>query len=291
MAIRHRLLELEQRLKQLAGESAPREPLEIRQAVLQSIVDMAQPAGRGRRVMPFDRVGVDVLAPTADVKRVFEAVFARDEGLDAAVRRGLAAIGCEPGADFRVDVTYRKRPLASWGADQRFAVSGHVREPLSGVSRPTEISLPVLVTPAPAAPAPVASASSTAPTVQLKVVKGRATKKTLELRADRINIGRLEEVTDRDQRLLRRNHVVFVEGDEIGDSVSRAHAHIRWTPPGEFRVRDDHSAYGTRIVRDGRTIDVAAGNSRGVRLLHGDELHLGRAVMHFSIVEAQRGET
>ena len=266
MAIRDRLLELEQRLKRLAGESVPREPLEIRQAVLQAIVDMAQPAGRGRRVVPYNRIDVDVLAPSAESRRVFDAVFARDEGLDGSARRALAAVKCHPGPRFTVTVHYRRRPVAGWQPDQRFAVSGRLEhEPATsspgGVERP--------------APSPE---SAVTPTVVLKVLEGRAVRKTMEIHAERINIGRQEEVADRNRRLVRRNHVAFVEGDEASDTVSRAHAHIRWAS-GEFRIRDDGSAYGTRVMRDGRTIEVAAGHSRGVRLQPGDEVHVGRAVL------------
>jgi pSer/pThr/pTyr-binding forkhead associated (FHA) protein len=118
----------------------------------------------------------------------------------------------------------------------------------------------------------------------LTVVKGRAARKTLELRSERINIGRQTEVSDRDQRLVRRNHLAFDEADDAGATVSRAHAHIRYSATsGEFRLRDDNSAYGTRIVREGRTIEVAPGNSRGVRLRSGDELQFGRAIVRFEI--------
>ena len=118
----------------------------------------------------------------------------------------------------------------------------------------------------------------------LKVIKGRATRKRLEVQAERINIGRHEEVSDRDRRLVRRNQCVFVEGEPLSDTVSRAHAHIRCALGGECRLRDDDSAYGTRIVRAGQTIEVLPTNTRGVRLQSGDELHLGRAIVRFDIL-------
>ena len=62
---------------------------------------------------------------------------------------------------------------------------------------------------------------------------------------------------------------------EINRTVSRRHAHIAWSGT-EFRVFDDRSAHGTRIVRGGKTIPVPAG-ARGVRLTSGDELLLGSA--------------
>lgn len=271
MAIRDRILDIEQRLKRLAGEPAPTEPIEIRQAVIQAVVDLAQPAGRGRRVLPYDRVAIDILAPSAETRRIFEAVFGRDEGLHAAIRRALAAAGCDAAAPLVVEVHYRKRAAGDWTSDQRFAVTGRAS----------------VTTPAPPPTAVPASGPYATPPglplVTLKVIKGRAVRKTVELRAERINIGRHDEVSDRDRRLVRRNQVVFVEGEPLSESVSRAHAHIRCTTTGDCRVRDDNSSYGTRIVRAGTTIDVMPSNTRGVRLQSGDELHLGRVILQVTL--------
>ena len=269
MAIRDRLIDLEQRLKRLAGRVGdPREPLEIRQAVIRQVVDSAQPTGRGRRVLPYDRISVDVIAESAEARRVIEAVLQREDGLEATLRRALDAVGCTPSTQFGVDVHYRKRPLADWGPSQRLAVTG--RTLAAGATAP---AAPLALDPSPRASV-----------VQLKVVRGRAIRKTVERSADRINIGRGEEVADRDRRLVRRNDLAFVQGDEIGDTVSRVHAHILCSPSGECRVRDDGSARGTRIVRAGRTIDVLPGHSRGVKLQNGDELHLGSAIARFALV-------
>jgi hypothetical protein len=264
VAIKNTLLNLEKRLQRLAGERAPREPLEIRQAVLDAIADLPRPTGRGRRVMPFDRVEVELLAPTADVRREIEAVLDRDGGFDAAVRHDLAALGCDLPRGFAVAVQYRRKPPAGWGEGQHFAVTGDA----------SEVTAP---------PAPGGDQAPPAlPLVSLKVIKGRAVKKAVEVRAERINVGRQEEVSDRDQRIVRRNHLAFSEGDEIGASVSRAHAHIRCAA-GECRLHDDGSAYGTRIDRGGRMIEVPSGHGRGVKLRHGDALHFGRAIVELGI--------
>ena len=97
----------------------------------------------------------------------------------------------------------------------------------------------------------------------------------------RINIGRLAELTDSEQRVVRRNDVVFEEGaDEANATVSRSHAHIR-LDSGEYRVCDDESEFGTRVFRDGRPIEVPAGNRRGEKLRPGDEIYVGRACLRF----------
>ena len=91
-------------------------------------------------------------------------------------------------------------------------------------------------------------------------------------------MGRVAEVRDRAGRLLRRN--VLCLGDEYDPNltVSRRHAHVRaFTDPGGrtvYVLRDDASRYGTRVVRDGKTIAVHPGTA-GVHLRDGDELYFG----------------
>ena len=78
---------------------------------------------------------------------------------------------------------------------------------------------------------------------------------------------------------MRRNDVVFEEGaDEANATVSRRHAHIR-LEDGDYRICDDGSEFGTRVFRDGRSIEVPAGNRRGEKLRPGDEIYLGRACL------------
>lgn len=281
MAIRDRLLDFEQRLKRLAGEPEPTEPIEVRQAIIQATVDLTQPAGRGRRVLPFDRVDVEVLAATAERRRLFEAVLHRDEPFDAVLRRALAAAGAEPGACAFM-VHFRKKAMAGWSPRQHFAVRGHVGGVAAGQAPQPSVA-PAVVTRGVAPAAAEAPSTSAATSFVLRTSKGRTSKRLVDVSGDRVNIGRGEDVTDRDRRLVRRNHVVFVDGAPLSDTVSRAHAHIRCSADGECRLRDDHSAYGTRIVRGGTTIDVLPTNTRGVRLQPGDDIHVGHAVLRFDV--------
>jgi pSer/pThr/pTyr-binding forkhead associated (FHA) protein len=112
------------------------------------------------------------------------------------------------------------------------------------------------------------------------VVKGKTTETEYVLQKARTNIGRIAELTDAEQRVVRRNDVVFEEGDAANETVSRRHAHIR-LEAGEYRLCDDESEFGTRVFRDGRAIEVPAGNRRGERLRPGDEIYLGRACLRF----------
>jgi pSer/pThr/pTyr-binding forkhead associated (FHA) protein len=78
---------------------------------------------------------------------------------------------------------------------------------------------------------------------------------------------------------VRQNHIAFAdEADDINQSVSRAHAHLRVdAASGEVRLHDDGSTHGTRVMREGRTIEVPASSARGVKVKDGDELVFGQA--------------
>ncbi len=120
-----------------------------------------------------------------------------------------------------------------------------------------------------------------APIARLTIVKGKAEAAEYTLEKVRTNLGRLAELTDSEQRVVRRNDVVFEEGgDEANATVSRKHANIRLTD-GDYRICDEGSEFGTRVFRDGRTIEVPAGNRRGEKLRSGDEIYLGRARLLF----------
>ena len=125
-------------------------------------------------------------------------------------------------------------------------------------------------------------AAAGVPTVRITVLQGHARRRVHELRFERINLGRLDSVEGRGAHKLRRNHVAFLDReDPVNATVSRAHAHIEYFAGDGFRVFDDGSAHGTRIAREGRSIPVARGAVRGVRLRHGDEIELGLAKVTF----------
>jgi pSer/pThr/pTyr-binding forkhead associated (FHA) protein len=114
--------------------------------------------------------------------------------------------------------------------------------------------------------------------IDVTVVRGTAERKTYSFAARRIDLGRCPEVRDTRNRLIRTNHVAFVEGSgDVNQSVSRRHGHIAYDPAsGGYRLRDDGSVHGTSVVRNGSTVAVPPG-SLGVRLRTGDVIVLGEA--------------
>ena len=119
--------------------------------------------------------------------------------------------------------------------------------------------------------------------VRFTVTAGSAQQQQICLKKNRINLGRLAEVVDADQRLTRQNDVAFRDdGPSPNPSVSRAHAHLEFdAEKSVFRIFDDRSAHGTVVIRDGSLIPVPQGLSKGVALRDGDEIVLGQARLLF----------
>jgi hypothetical protein len=124
---------------------------------------------------------------------------------------------------------------------------------------------------------------------RLVVSAGTANKSEIPLLKARTNIGRLTDVY-KSEGLSRRNDLAFAEDNPINRTVSREHAHILHDKKtGEYRLFNDRwyqrgnkaeNNCGLWIVRDGMGQEVHR-DTRGTRLLPGDEIHLGKAVLKF----------
>ena len=231
-----------------------REPLEIVHLVVEAIEREIQPGGRGTRVFPFNSITLSVLAPSREARARFEVVL-REPLLRDRIVEHLRSKSC-PIDDLTLDVAYVARAPKDWRHPQfNLAFARVARAPTSDARRDPAFAR-----------------------IDLTVVRGTAARKSYSFAAKRIDLGRCAEVRDTRNRLVRTNHVAFVEGsEEVNQSVSRRHAHIAYEPAsGGYRLRDDGSVHGTSVVRDGSTVAVPPG-SLGVRLRTGDELVLGEA--------------
>jgi hypothetical protein len=242
--------------------SSAREPLEIAHAIVDVVDRQVQSGSRGTRLFPFNRVAVSVVAASRESRARLEALFAAPPSLRDRVVDRLRSAGCDV-TDLQLDVAYVGRAARSWDNPAFHVAFDRVA----------------------AAPAPV---DSTPARLEVTVLRGVAERRTYSFAMSRIDLGRGVEVRDNRHRLLRTNHVVFVEGSAaVNQTVSRRHAHITEDPSGDHRLHDDRSEHGTGIVRGGRTIPVPAG-SRGVRLRSGDEIALGEARVRIRIEGAVR---
>jgi hypothetical protein len=244
---------------------SPRQPIEIVQAIVDCAEQQIQPAGRGRRVFPFNRLVVHVVATSRPERARFAAVIEGPPSLQHRLAQRLNLAGCQS-ATPDVQIAYVSKPKPGWTA------------------REYHVAFDRIDTEAPPADA-VTSPGATEPArLDLSVTTGMAERRNYTFNGGRIDIGRRAEVLDQQQRLIRRNHIAFLEGDaDANRTVSRRHAHIAFIPAsGEYRLRDDGSARGTAVLRGGRTIRVPEG-ARGIRLQSGDEIAVGEARLRVRI--------
>ena len=252
---------------ELVGRDEPA-PLEIVHAVLDRAEHEVQELGSGRRVFPYNGVRLAVAAPARDrqARARLEAVLAGPPSLVERLVDRLQRAGC---ADVRVtsQLVFVRQQGPDWD-DPRFHVTfERIVEPAARVDSGTP-----------------ARGRTATPRLRLTVIKGTTEQKGYAFAGGRVDIGRRTEVLDQRQRLVRTNQVAFADDDTPDNrSVSRRHAHIEYVESeGQYRIWDDRSAHGTSIVRDGKTIKVAAG-ARGMRLVGGDEIALGHARLKVTI--------
>jgi hypothetical protein len=249
------------------SQSGAREPLEIAQAIVDAVGERLEPAARGRYVFPFNRIHVTIAA-SREARARFQAVLESEPTLDERIVARLREAGCNP-ASVQSVVTYAARPAPDWEAPEF-----HI-EFTRGAAEPRAVRLQADSEVPAAAPAPVPAPESNRE-LQITIVSGTAEASSYAFTLPRVNLGRCAEVRDSLSRLVRTNHVAFADL-VANQSVSRQHAHIDYVESArQYRIRDDRSAQGTHIVRNGRTLPVPAA-SRGVRLESGDEIVMGEA--------------
>lgn len=244
------------------GPAQSDELLLVRRAILEEIEGKIQIIQRGQRLFPYNYLRVRLVSPEPERRALFQAAFAQDRRLENDIRECLHGAGCALPTGFAVDVE-------------------------TAEEGPKGFEIVYAIRAAPAAPAPAPAPQpepGPAPAPgRLVVVRGKAAHESYTIDKPRANIGRMQELTDSQLRIVRRNDVVFEEGgDDANATVSRAHAHIRFDRAArQYRICDDESEFGTRIFREGRSIEVPAGNRRGERLCPGDEIYVGRACLRF----------
>ncbi len=236
------------------------EPMELRRAILEDVESRAVSPGGGRRIFPYNRLEVRLLAAGPREREELEAIVGGAWDLRREITDRLRDHGCSVPGSLEVEVSVTEEAAPEFG-DRYWHVAYHRGEGAA------------------------ASGPSRRPKLVLTVIHGQAAQRVYEFdSSDRITLGRLPEVLDEEDRVKRRNDVAFLEEGDINRTVSREQARIVWDPQAaEYRLRAEPGASGTRILRDGRSIDVSAHDRRGVRLLSGDEVYLGKASLKAAI--------
>lgn len=253
---------IDEKLRGMLRSSSPdqkRELLEVHRAVLDDVAAHVDTLPRGKQTFVYTQLDVKILLPNPELRRSYELVFVEADALSRDIRQRLEDQRVElPGRLLvQVELVPELSPdVATRGFDVHY-VSAPIQQDLKEVAE-----------------------------VRFTIISGSAQQQQLLLKKRRINLGRLAEVVDAEQRLTRQNDVAFREDAPAPNrSVSRAHAHIEFDPEDTvFRLYDDRSAHGTTVVRDGAVIPVPPGPSKGVALRDGDEIVLGHARLRFEVV-------
>ena len=239
------------------------EVAEIRIAVLDEISKKIQRAG-GQALFPYNVVRIVIRASGSDAA-VFQHDFFR-RFFEEEVRKNLSKEACLFPADLRIDI----RAAGEEDGEGKWLRVETWAEDL---------------------PPAIEEAPRARRVARLVVETGSANKSEILLQRSRTNIGRLVDVY-KAEGLSRRNDLAFAEDNPINRTVSREHAHIvHDKKTGEYRLFNDRwykrgdkaeSNCGLWIVRDGMGQEVHR-DTRGTRLLPGDEIHLGQAVVKFQV--------
>ena len=235
--------------------STARQPLEIVHAIVDAIEREVQPAGRGRRLFPFNHIRVVIAASSPRQRAYLEAACEGPPSLQQRIVDGLEAAGCTaPPISITIEFVEHGEP--EW-AQPEFDVQCARGAPI-------------------AAPAPETAS------LELTITHGTTGRSTYTFAEPVVALGRGDEVRDSRQRLLRTNQVAFADGDDpVNNTVSRRHARIEKDARG-FRLFDDGSTQGTSVIRGGRGLPVSRG-TRGLLLQSGDEIVLGQARLRVRI--------
>lgn len=258
--MKERIQELSQNLHTRVREffdqplTADATPLDLLLASLDDVERRVQPAGRGRRLFPYNRILIRIAGVHAD-RFAIDAVFAN---FDERLRERFE--------ELKVDRPALVTSEVELGPST--AAPGLSVECVDDGTRPA-------AEPTPEKPVFI---------VTLAVIRGTCEQSEYTLEERRILIGRTAEPTDMYGQ-TRRNHVVFTETrDGVNETVGRAHARLELDEDaGHYLLFDEGGSNPTSIVRAGRTIKVTPRDPRGVRVLSGDQIQLGRAILKLTV--------
>jgi hypothetical protein len=233
--------------------------LEVRQEILGQVNARIDPSGNQ---FFYEKLMVRLQPPTEVLRDAFDAAFLQEGSLKMGILELLKGANAAHPKPFEVSVELERDLALSPEA-----------------SSPRPLFLVEFIKHDP-------SVKKEIPETSFVISKGSAEQQAYKLRKDRILIGRLQEVLDREGRVIRRNDVVFLDnGDDINSTVNRAHARIWFDyEKNEFFIIDEVSRFGTVVMRESRSIEVPAGNPHGIRLRSGDAIYCGQACLRIGLI-------
>src|SRR5215471_10174636 len=157
--------------ERVLGPAESGELVIVHRAILEEIEGKVQVVSRGRRIFPFSRILVTLVAQDEERRAMLQGAFGERLGSD--VRDLLEGGGCEFPRAFTLEV--RTAAAGSGAFEIEYGAEA--------------------IKPAPAKPLEPG---------RLILVKGKTDRSRYDLDRARINLGRLAELTDSDHRVVRR---------------------------------------------------------------------------------------
>jgi len=248
------------RIESAFGHESGKELMAVRQKILDQVESRIVVSAEGKN-FPFEKAIVRLQPQSAAQSDLFEKAFLRQGTLKADVLKKLIDSQVRYPGGFETTVELRPilEPAAAKSSNQPLFEISFVK---SNLSRRSEV-----------------------PETKLLVTRGLAQQPEYRIKKERILIGNLSEVLDREGRMVRKNDIVFPDnGSEVNSSVGHAHARIWYDfDTQEFCILDEVSRYGTRIVREGVTLEVPSGDTCGICLRSGDDIYFGQAGLRFEL--------
>jgi hypothetical protein len=240
-------------------ETVP-ESQKTREQVL-GLIETEIAAGRERKMFPYSKILIRLEPPTKQIAREFEAGFIETSSLEKDIFTLLRQNDVRFPEDFQISVELDTVYSHKTKTGKAFPLFKMI------LSEPVDDLEPAI------------------PQLTLTVLKGKAMQPIYRLEKERLLIGCLPEVQDKEGRLVRKNNIVFPhEENGINATVSTMHARIWFDRQmRNFRIMDESSRYGTRLIREGNTIEVPAESVHGVGLLNGDEVYFGQVCLRFNL--------
>ncbi|MEJ2108644.1 MAG: FHA domain-containing protein [Acidobacteriota bacterium] len=249
----------------ILGKSSGRveqDPNRIREEILTRLQDGIV-TEKGKKCFPYKRIDIRLYPPTKQSAEKLRADLIENSSVKADIAATMRYRNVEVPPDLRISLEL----------DSAHIPSGTKR------AHPSIFELNLSE--------PVKNTGPRIPELHLEISRGEALQRIYRLAKERLLIGCIPEVQDKEGRLVRKNNIVFPhEKSEVNTTVSNMHARIWYDPDMlEFRIMDESSRYGTRLVREGHTIEVPAENLRGIGLRSGDEVYFGQAGMRFVVIQ------
>ncbi len=255
-------LKLYRSIREMFGVQDIRASQEVRNKIFRRL-EAAVSTRKDTKVFAYRKVNIRLQPPTKSIAREFKAAFMENSLLKSDALRMLkeARIQFPPDMEIIVELQEEIEPRSE-ESESACLYEMELGEPVDA----TKYEIPEIV---------------------LEVIKGSAEQSVYRVTKDRLLVGCVPKVRDREGRLVRINNVVFPDtGNEINATVGNMHARIWFDfKRREFRVMDESSLYGTRIVREGHTIEVPAENPRGVGLRSEDAIYFGQACLRFRMIK------